>query len=404
MNGAATYQVPQAEQQAAPTRLIRIMAVAAAIAVANIYYNQPMLAEMARSFHVSAHEIGFVATATQVGYAAGMPLFIPLGDVVERRALVSGLFVVVAACLSAAALSPNLTALVFTSFLIGLTSVMAQILIPLASDMVPPSAAGRTVGTMLSGVILGILLARTLSGTVSQHYGWRAMYFLAAGMALVSALMLRFALPYMPKRADTAYRDVMRSIAAVLRDTPKLRQVAVVAGMFFAAFSAFWTTLVFLLEGPPYHYGGQAAGLFGLVGAVGASVAPIAGRLSDRRSPRFVVSIALAIMLASYAILWGFGLQLVGLIVGIILLDAGAQAAQVANQTRVMALRPDARNRVNTIYMIGYFMGGSLGSLVGSYMWSRWHWAGVCASGIGFMIIAWAVLISRGPDTRKNPT
>jgi predicted MFS family arabinose efflux permease len=193
----------------------------------------------------------------------------------------------------------------------------------------------------------------------------------------------------------------MRSIAAVVRDTPKLRQVAVVAGMFFAAFSAFWTTLVFLLEGAPYHYGGQAAGLFGLVGAVGASVAPIAGRLSDRRSPRFVVSIALGLMVASYAILWGFGLQLVGLIVGIILLDAGAQAAQVANQTRVMALRPDARNRVNTIYMIGYFMGGSLGSLVGSYMWSRWHWTGVCVSGIGFMIVAWAVLVSRGPEVEK---
>ncbi|MBV9676946.1 MAG: MFS transporter, partial [Acidobacteriaceae bacterium] len=168
--------------------------------------------------------------------------------------------------------------------------------------------------------------------------------------------------------------------------------------LFFAAFSAFWTTLVFLLERPPYHFGSQAAGLFGLVGAVGAGVAPLAGRMSDRRSPRFVVEIAIILVLGAFGMFWIFGLHLWGLVIGVIVLDAGVQAAQVANQTRVFTLKPEAHSRVNSLYMVGYFTGGSLGSLVASSVWSRWQWTGVCATGIGFMLMAALALLSRGPS------
>jgi predicted MFS family arabinose efflux permease len=374
------------------------LGVASGVAVANIYYNQPMLADMAAALHVSAHEIGYVATATQLGYAAGMPLFIPLGDFWERRRLIIVLFLAVACALCGAALASNLTALVITSFFIGATTVIAQIIIPLATELATPAEQGRTIGTILSGVLLGILLARALSGSIAAHFGWRAMYWLAAVMAVVFSIILRVRLPRIPAHLKVSYRELMHSIWQLVVELPKLRQVSLVAAMFFAAFSAFWTTLVFLLKTPPYHYGSEAAGLFGLVGAVGAAVAPISGRLSDRRSPRFVVRVAIAIVLCAFAVFWRFAFTLWGLVLGVILLDAGVQAAQVANQSRVLKLKSEARNRVNTVYMICYFGGGSLGSLLGSIAWSRWHWTGVCATGIGFMIVAAIALIARGPD------
>jgi predicted MFS family arabinose efflux permease len=357
-----------------------------------------MLADMARILGVSAHQIGYVATATQIGYAAGMPVFIPLGDFWERRRLICVLFLAVACALAGAALATNLTALVIASFLIGVTTVIAQIIIPLATELATPAEQGHTIGTILSGVLLGILLARTLSGFVAQHFGWRAMFWLAAAMAFIFSFVLRAVLPHIAAHSKMSYSELMHSIWGLVLELPKLRQVSLVAGMFFAAFSAFWTTLVFLLSTPPYHYGSEAAGLFGLVGAVGAGVAPISGRLSDQRSPRYVVRIAIAIVLCAFAVFWRFGFQIWGLVVGVILLDAGVQAAQVANQSRVLKLKPEARNRVNTVYMICYFGGGSVGSLLGSIAWSKWHWAGVCATGVVFMLIAFVGLVARGPE------
>jgi MFS family permease len=186
----------------------------------------------------------------------------------------------------------------------------------------------------------------------------------------------------------------MQSIWRLALEVPKLRQVSLVAAMFFACFTAFWTTLVFLLETPPYHYGSQAAGLFGLVGAAGVAVAPIA----DQRSPRFVVGIAIFVVLAAFGIFWLFGFHLWGLVLGVVLLDAGVQAAQVANQSRVFRLLPHARNRANTVYMISYFGGGSLGSLFGSWSWSHWHWHGVCAIGVALILIAGGAFLWRGPE------
>ncbi|HSM87607.1 MAG TPA: MFS transporter, partial [Candidatus Limnocylindrales bacterium] len=328
---------------------------ASAVAVANLYYNQPMLAAMARTFHVDAHAIGLVATFTQAGYALGMPLFVPLGDIMERRRLVVSLFLAVACALAGAAVAPNLATLVAASFFIGLTTLIAQIMIPLASELSAPEEQGKTIGSLMSGILLGILLARTLSGSVAAHFGWRAMFWIASGLALLFAALLYVRLPHVPAHSGLSYRQLIRSIWRLAAETPRLRRISMVGALLFAGFSGFWTTLVFLLETPPYHYGSQAAGLFGLIGATGALVAPIAGRLSDTRGPRYVVGIAIGIVLASYLVFWVLGLHLPGLILGVILLDAGVQAAQVANQSRVLALRPDARNRVNTVYMICYF-------------------------------------------------
>jgi predicted MFS family arabinose efflux permease len=376
--------------------LLMWMSVASGIAVANIYYNQPMLADMARTFHASSHAIGFVASFTQLGYAAGMPLFIPLGDVVERRRLVVALFLASGAALCGCALAGSVPVLVAASFVVGLTTVIAQILIPLASSLAAPDRQGKTVGSILSGVLLGILLARTLSGFVAGHFGWRVMFWIAAAMALAGGIAMRATLPCLPA-GRARYRDVLRAVVKVVRETPKLRHVSVVAGLLFAAFGVFWTTLVFRLEAPPYHYGSEAAGLFGLVGAVGAAVAPLAGRMADRKTPRFVVANAIGVVVLAFAAFWAFGSSLWGLVAGVILLDAGIQAAQVANQTRVLALRPEWRNPVNTFYMICYFSGGSAGSLLGSYAWGRWQWTGVCAVGLALPIIAAIRLILSRP-------
>ena len=261
--------------------------------------------------------------------------------------------------------------------------------------MAPPGQHGRTIGIILSGVLLGILLARTVSGTVASFFGWRVMYWIASLLALVFAALLRVQLPLVPPKSRISYRELIFSIFRLVLEQPKLRRISFLAAMFFASFIAFWTTLVFLLETPPYHYGSQTAGLFGLIGATGILVAPMAGRQADRRSPRFVVGIALLIVLAAFVLFWWFGFQLWGLVLGVILLDAGVQAAQVANQSSVLALLPEARNRVNTVYMICYFTGGSLGSLLGSWSWGRWQWHGVCACGIGFMLLAAVIFLTQ---------
>ena len=371
------------------------MALASAVAAANIYYNQPMLADMARSMHVDVHYAGFVATATQAGYAIGMPLFIPLGDLFDRRTLVVTLFSLVAVSMLLAASASSLPLLIAESFCIGLTSIIAQILIPLASDLSLPGSAGKTIGIMQSGLLLGIVLARTVSGIVAYRFGWRAMFYIAAAIAVVFAIALRAVLPPVNVTAPISYRRVMQSLWRLVVENRNLRAICGSAALFFAAFSAFWTTLVFLLEQSPYHYGSQAAGLFGLVGAVGAAAAPVSGHWSDRKSPRFVVGIAVIVVLASFAIFWLFGLHLAGLIVGVIVLDAGVQAAQVANQSEVMSLQPDARNRLNSVYMVSYFAGGALGSITGSYLWSIWGWRGVCVTGVACMVLAAAALRAR---------
>jgi predicted MFS family arabinose efflux permease len=383
------------------------MTIASAVAVANLYYNQPMLAAIARTLAVKPHQVGWVSTATQVGYALGMPLFIPLADYLERRRLVVLLLVSVTCALIGAAVARNLPWLVVASFAIGLTTVIAQIMIPFATELATPAEQGNTVGKIMSGILLGILLARTVSGFVAAHFGWRSMFWLAAVTTAAFAILLWRQLPHVPPHSELTYTELLHSIWELVLELPKLRQVSFVAAMFFAAFSAFWTTLVFLLETPPYHYGAQAAGLFGLVGAASAFVAPWAGRTADRRSPRYVVGFALLAVVFSLVEFWVFGFHLWGLVLGVILLDVGVQAAQVANQTRVLGLRPSARNRVNTVYMVSYFLGGSLGSFVGSWSWGRWGWSGVCAASLLLMLLATAAFFfpvrSPAPETQSAP-
>lgn len=371
--------------------MVWMMAIAAGAAAANLYYNQPLLVIMARSLHASAHEVGLIPVLTQVGYALGLLLFVPLGDLLERRKLIITMLIVTAIALSSAALALNVTMLMFASLLIGMTSIVAQLIVPLAAQLAKPQDRGKIVGTVMSGLFIGILLARTIGGSIGASFGWRSMYWIASGFMLVLAVGLLRLLPQSQSSLKIPYLALMRSLLKLVREQPVLREASLVGALSFAAFSAFWSTLVFFLEQPPYRYGSEIAGLFGLVGVVGALAAPMVGKLADKRSPRLTVGLGLMITTASFFVFWLFGHQLAGLIVGVILLDLGAQTTLVSNQARIYSLPPEAHSRLNALFIMFYFLGGAVGSYLAAYSWSRWQWNGVC--GIALFVMAIALIV-----------
>jgi predicted MFS family arabinose efflux permease len=372
-------------------RTVAAMSTASAVSVANIYYCQPLLSEIGRSLGVSDHAIGYLPMWTQAGTALGMLAFVPLGDMLPRRGLIVLMCALSAATVAAMALAPNLLLVDAAGFGVGLTTIVAHLILPFAAKLAPPDRRGHVVGTVLSGLLLGILLARVVSGFVGALLGWRAMFWIAAGSMSALALALRFALPYDRPEPGLRYRELIRSIGNLVLTQPVLREAALVGGMLFGAFSSFWATLVFLLATPPYHFGARVAGIFGLVGAVGVLAAPLAGRLTDRKGPELTVTLAILTAIASYAVFYAAGYSIAGLIAGVILLDLGVQAGHVANQTRIYALIPEARSRLNTVYMVTYFLGGAVGSALGAYGWSKRGWAGVCEAGAMQLVVALAV-------------
>ena len=370
------------------------MAIAAAVAAANLYYCQPLLSHIARSLHMTTRGTADIPMLTQVGYALGLLLFAPLGDMVERRGLATALLLIVTVALVGTASAPNVWVLLATSLITGIFSVVPQVMAPMASALSKPQAQGRAVGVVMGGMLVGILLARTVAGFVGTWFGWRAMYAVAAVMMVALAALLRAMLPVSRPEARIRYRDLLSSLIPLVRKLPELRQAAIMSGFAFGAFCAYWTTLVFFLEKPPYHYGAQMAGLLGLAGVAGALAAPIVGWLSDRGYPRLASGCALLIGMIAFGLLWTVGGTITGLAIGGIVLDLGTQANLVTNQTRVFRLIPEARNRINTVFMVTYFAGGALGTFLAGFVWSLWQWNGVCALGASFFgaaLIVWAV-------------
>ena len=369
------------------------MAIAAAVTAANLYYCQPLLSDIARSLHLTARETADVPMLTQVGYALGLLFFAPLGDMVERRGLAMALLLVVTVSLVGTASAVDAWMLLVTSLITGMFSVVPQVMAPMASALSQPNAQGRAVGIVMGGMLIGILLARTVAGFIGTWFGWRVMYAVAAAMMVAMAALLRTMLPISRSDARIRYRELLSSLIPLARKLPTLRQAAIMSGLAFGAFSAYWTTLVFFLEKPPYHYGAQMAGLLGLAGVAGALAAPIVGGLSDRGYPRLASGCALLIGMIAFGLLWTVGGAIAGLAIGGIVLDLGTQANLITNQTRVYRLIPEARNRINTIFMVTYFVGGALGTFLAGFAWSRWQWNGVCALGASFFaaaLIVWA--------------
>ncbi len=379
--------------------LVALLAVVAGVSVASLYYVQPLLPTLADQFGASPEGIGRVAVLTQVGYAAGLLLFIPLGDAVERKALILWLCAATAAALLGVAAATSLAWLGLASLLVGLFTVVPHVALPLAAHLAAPAERGRVIGTVLGGLLAGILSARALSGLLAQALGWRAVYLVAAVAMTALGVALQRLLPHQPPASSLSYPALLRSLGTLWRRHRDLRRASLLGAAGMGAFSVLWTALAFHLAAPPFRLGSGAAGLFGLAGAAGVVAAPLVGKLADRRGPRFTSGLALSTLLLAWITFALLGHRLWGLVAGVLLLDAGVQANQVSNLARVHALEPAARSRLNTIYMVAYFGGGAAGTWSAARAWSAWGWPGVCAAGAAFAAAGLAAWASEAPST-----
>ncbi len=379
--------------------LILLFAVATGQAVSSNYLAQPLLDTLRDQFGVTAAVAGLIVTTAQVGYAAGLILLLPLGDLFERRRLITTLAVITVAGLAAAAVAPSIGFFIAAAGLIGVTSVMAQLLVPFAATLAPEAERGRVVGSVMSGLILGILLGRTVSGIVSQLAGWRTTYALAAVLMLVLAVVLYVRLPRYRQSAGLSYPKLLASVLDIARGEPVLRRRALYGVFSFGAFSVLWTTLAFLLAGPEYGYSDGIIGLFGLVGAAGALTASVVGRFTDRGWVYWLTGGASGLMLAGFVFLWFGGHSLAALLAGVVLLDVGSQGVHISNQSEIYRLRPEARNRINAFYMTSCFLGAAAGSASAAFAYDHWGWPGTCALG-AFVSLA---SVARWATDRQRP-
>lgn len=370
-------------------RIVLVMAVGCGAAVANNYYGQPLLDAIASSFGVSPSTAGLIVTASQLGYALGLVFIVPLGDLLERRALIVRLLLATAVALAVTAAAPTLAVLAGALAVVGVTTVVAQVLIPLSATLAPEHERGKVVGIVMSGLLIGILVARTVSGLIAALGGWRLVYALAAVVMLTLAVVLRRTLPAsLPDRGGLTYRSLLHSIAGLIRTSPVLRRRMVYGATGMAGFSLLWTALTFLLSDAPYRYGEATIGLFGLFGLAGALSAQAAGRLGDRGWTQPATGAFLAAVLGGWALLALAGQSLAALIVGLVLFDLGVQGQHILNQNRIFAEHPEARGRVTTAYMAGNFLAGAAGSASAGVAYAAGGWEAVTAVGVAIALVA----------------
>ena len=377
------------------------MAVATGAIVANLYYAQPLLHNVARSFGVGSAVAATVVTVSQVGYAAGLLLVVPLGDLYPRRRLAVILFLAATAALVLCAVAPTLWLFEVGAVTVGGASVAGQVMIPFAADLAPEQRRGRVVARIMTGLLLGILLARTFSGLVSEVAGWRAVYWISAVLMFGFALVMRKALPSESARPHVFYRGLVGSSLRLLVDEPVLRRRAALGACAFGAFSVLWTALAFLLSAPPYNYSNAVIGLFGLAGVGGVLAANLAGKMADSHRVTAATPVAGILLVISFGLLALGKTSVVALLAGIVVLDIGTQGMQITNQAVIYTLRPDARSRINSAYMVCYFVGGALGSLTAGAVFSGAGWNGVCILGAGFG--AATVILSAWHRFRPTP-
>lgn len=363
--------------------LIYLLALAAGLAVANIYYNQPVLGLVAAELKGGDH-VGLVATITQLGYTLGLLLLVPLCDTLNRKKLIMALCGLLVVSAAVAALASGMTVLMLASAGMGVAATITQMVVPMAAELARDGERGKAVGIAFSGVLCGILLARVVSGAVGQWLGWREAFWLASALAVLLSGLLVWRLPDLPNKSQLSYGKLLVSMLHLLRDYRALRYAALIQACIFGAFSAFWSVLALYLQSPAYGLGASVAGSFGLVGLVGVLAAQAGGRLTDRFGVRCGVLIGSLTSITAFVVMSFNGM--VALVIGVIVLDFGVSMAQVSNQSLILGLSESARGRVNTIYMTVIFLGGSLGSAVASQAWAACRWQGVMLTGCGFAL------------------
>ncbi len=371
--------------------LVALLALTSGLSAANLWYITPLLNEVAADFGASQASAGLLVTAVQGGYVVGLALLVPLGDLFERRALITRVMVGTALAAAACALAPSMAWLGAALVALGVTACVAQIVVPLSSVLAAPQERGQVVGTVMGGLLIGVLLARTVSGLVAAAAGWRAVFVFAALSMLALGVVLRRALPRVESTERLGYGALLRSVLTLVGAEPVLRQRMALGACVMACFSMLWTSIAFLLGDPPFGYGEGIIGLFGLLGVAGAAVAPVAGRLADRSGARAVTTVFLLVLLTGWGLLALGKTALVPLMAGIVVLDAGVQGTHISNQAAIYALAPELRSRLTTAYMVAYFLGGTVGTLLGTLAFGVGGWEAVCAVGAAIMLIAVAL-------------
>ncbi|MBB4135855.1 MFS transporter [Gordonia humi] len=370
-------------------RLVAVMALISGLVVANSYYAQPIVGLIADDLGASTTSVGLVVTASQVGYAVGLALLVPLGDLVDRRRLLWWLIGATAVCLVVMAAAPTWQVLASAALLVGVGSVVGQIVVPLAASLAQADRRGRVIGNVMTGLLLGILLSRVVAGLIAEVAGWRAVFVTAVGLVLVAALLVR-TLPRTAPATDVSYRELLASVVRLVREEPILRWRMAYGTLTYASFGVMWTSIGFLLAGPGYEWSDARIGLFTLVGVAGALAARGAGRLADRGHARGQTGVLLAVTALS-AIPLAMGEHgVIALAIGVAALDLGIQGTHITNQSVFYPLRPDARSRLNTAYMTSYFAAGSVGSIASVFVYAEWGWTGVCVLGALFPAVGFA--------------
>lgn len=398
--------MPTEPQSQLRRRTILIMAVACGVSVANVYFPQSISPLVADGLTVTPDSAALVPTVAQLGYAVGLFLLVPLGDRLPHRSLIVALLSLTGLGLLAASAAPTLSLLVAASTVIGLTTVLPQIMLPMAAGLAPPERRGAVMGTLSSGLIGGILLARAFGGTIGEWLGWRAPYVVAAALILLLAAVLTVALPATAPTSRQRYPALLATTLRLLRTEPELRRSCFYQAVMFGGFSAAWTSLALLVTGPRYGMGADAVGWIALVGAASMFCSPIAGRQIDRGGPDRVNLVCFLLGLLATAALAGGVLGgiagLVTLAIGLLLLDVAVQCGQVANQSRIFALRPEFRSRFNTAYMTCVFLGGSAGSWLGVRTYTYLGWPGVCGLVGCAAVVALARHLAHRPALRRT--
>jgi predicted MFS family arabinose efflux permease len=395
----------RAAQKPVSAGMTFLLAAACGLTAANIYYAQPLIGLIAPSIGLGETAASLIVTITQLGFCLGLVLLVPLGDLVENRALTFWTLSGAVAALLAAALAPSAAAFLAAALCIGLASVAAQMLVPIAAHLVPDATRGRTIGNVMSGLLIGIMLARPVSSLIADSFGWRAVFFASALAIATLALTLRRLLPRRRPRADHSYVSLIASLWALLRDTPVLRRRAAYQALLFAAFSLYWTAVPLELAGPTFGLSQRGIALFALAGAGGALSAPIAGRIADRGWGRTstglsIVAVAIAFLLARI----GGGGSMVALLAARVVLDAGVQGTQVIGQRIIYALGDEARSRLNGLYIALFFVGGAVGSSIASLVYAYGGWQRISEIGLAFPLAALALFATEFLPRRRLST
>jgi predicted MFS family arabinose efflux permease len=383
------------------------MSVATGLAVASNYYAQPLLHTIGQQFSISNAAAGTIVTTAQLSYAVGLMLLVPLGDMFERRSLIVLMNLLSAGGLLISAFSTSISMLILGTALTGMLSVVAQILVPFAATLAAPHERGKAVGTVMSGLLLGILLARTAAGALADVGSWRTVYWVAAILMLCMSAVLWRVLPRYQSPTTMSYPRLLGSILRMFVEEPLFRARSLIGGLLFAAFSMLWTPLTFLLAGPPYEYSNTTIGLFGLAGAAGAYAANRFGRLADRGLGNLATRVGLLLLLGSWGLMAFGQVSVVALLAGILVQDLAIQGVHVTNTSSIYRLRPEARSRLTAGYVTCYFIGGASGSLVSSWLYAHFGWAAVVTAGavLAALTLAYGALApsARIPETASRP-